>query len=136
MAPPTTLCAQEGEWVDVGAESTGGSPPPAQPPDEPRTPPAAQPPPRIAAAAASDTQPAMVASAASDLAPTAGGDTVAPFALDPNFDYDAPIENTPRFSVARALVEGEYYDQLLQQATSPSRIQRSEAEDEVLPTLT
>ena len=126
---------EEGEWVDVGNESTGGSPQTEQPPDEPRSPAAALPPPRIAAAAASDTQPARVVLAPIDVAPTAGGDTVAPFALDPNFDYDAPIENTPRFSVARALVEGEYYDQLMQQVTSPSRIQRSEAEEEALPSL-
>ena len=30
--------------------------------------------------------------------------------MDPDFDYDAPIPNTERFSVARALVEGEFYD--------------------------
>jgi len=47
---------------------------------------------------------------------------VAPFALDPEFDYDAtPVGNTQRFSVARALVEGEYYDRLLHEATSPAR---------------
>ena len=33
-----------------------------------------------------------------------------PFSLDPDFDYDAPVEQTARFDVARALVEGEYYD--------------------------
>ena len=38
-----------------------------------------------------------------------GEEEVTPFALDPEFDYDS-IPHTERFSVARALVEGEYYD--------------------------
>ena len=49
-------------------------------------------------------------------------DEVAPFALDPDFDYDRPRPNTERFTVARALVEGEYYDRLIEEATSPSRV--------------
>lgn len=44
-------------------------------------------------------------------------DEVAPFELDPTFDYDS-IKHTPRFSVARALVEGEYYDRLCEESVS------------------
>ena len=58
------------------------------------------------------------------MSPIAGAkkeDAVAPFSLDPSFDYDAPVENTTRFSVARALEEGEYYDRLMQEAVSPSK---------------
>ena len=36
-------------------------------------------------------------------------DGVTPFALDPDFDYDN-IQQTERFSVARALTDGEFYD--------------------------
>ena len=43
-------------------------------------------------------------------------DEVAPLSSTP-FDYDS-IKHTPRFSVARALVEGEYYDRLCEESVS------------------
>ena len=45
---------------------------------------------------------------------SADEEAVMPFQLDPDFDYDAPIPNTERFSVSRALVEGEFYDRVIE----------------------
>ena len=49
-----------------------------------------------------------------------GEDAISAFELDPAFDYDS-IKITPRFSVAKALQLGEYYDRLLQEGCSPAK---------------
>ena len=134
----------EGEWVDVGQESTGSSPQGPPPPPAERGDAAAP-----SAAAMSTGSSGPVASPAQTGEVTlatgggggdgrsgsgggdgegggeGGGDAVSPFRIDPSFDYDA-VPITQRFSVERALVEGEYYDRLLQEATSPTvRVARS-----------
>ena len=123
---------EEGEW-EGGADADGdGQTARATSPGEPRPAGGARglPPPRPAGDAPTprDTEeitldaeterasramppPALPASppASVTLVMPEGEEEVTPFALDPEFDYDS-IPHTERFSVARALVEGEYYD--------------------------
>lgn len=160
---------EEGEWVDVGDESTGASPQaaapaaagadagtsgaptptplvasPAKPPpaSAPATP-SAPPPATAAAGSGSPPSPVEVVSPSGATntetadEPAAAAeeeeeeDTVAPFALDPEFDYDAPVEKSEKFSLERALAEGEYYDcdrpQSLPPKTPPKHGRRAEA---------
>ena len=56
-------------------------------------------------------------------------------ALGPRSAPAWPVRLTPRFSVARALVEGEYYDKLLEQATSPTRVQQAVQQEDDMPAL-
>ena len=82
-----TINALDDEREEEGEEATVDS----------GTPPAAE-----AAAAAAAT-------AALEQAEDAGPEAVVAFSLDPDFDYEN-IKLTERFSVERALKEGEYYD--------------------------
>ena len=123
----------EGEWVDVGDESTGPSPTPAQQQQRLQEQPPRQHGEQQQEQAETQEQEqeqgndVVVAAATleSDAAANADADDgatpVAPFALDPDWDYDAPVKRHEKFSVARALLEGEYYDKLLEEAASPSR---------------
>ena len=147
----------EGEWVDVGGESTGASPTPTAKLDA--APPAlqglpAQPQPLVAPVPQVPPPPQVDPFHPKQLPPPPklieqqqqrerqqqqqqqGGDgggaaAVEPFTLDPNFDYDAPVPHVERFSVARALREGEYYDRLCQEAVSPHKQGRAPSPPEL-----
>ena len=123
---------EEGEWLDVGNESTGPTPPKDNKPSAAEASPEAaaskpvpkKPEPSLASFEPPSPKLLPMPRTTPPMSPIAGAkkeDAVAPFSLDPSFDYDAPVENTTRFSVARALEEGEYYDRLMQEAVSPSK---------------
>lgn len=128
-APRGDSDEEEGEWVDVGNESTGSSPQGAVAPSDAAAAAARPPPPAADSAPRADA--AAAAEPSSPLAPTGvapssanaaeNEDACTPFSLDPDFDYDAPVAPSERFSVARALVEGEYYDKLLSEVASAPR---------------
>jgi hypothetical protein len=92
-APSSPESAESNEWLKVPPHPTGC---------DPRAEATAE-------AVARATRPELP-SFAVEPAEDADEEAVMPFQLDPDFDYDAPVPNTERFSVARALVEGEFYD--------------------------
>ena len=92
-APSSPESAESNEWLKVPPHPTGC---------DPRAEASAE-------AVARATRP-VLPSFAVEPAEDADEEAVMPFQLDPDFDYDAPVPNTERFSVARALVEGEFYD--------------------------
>ena len=93
---------EEGEWVLPGG--AGGSSAESDPTALPGTLP--QP---AAPSAVPSAVPSRVRSPPLGCDEDAQADGVVPFTLDPDFDYDS-IAHTERFSIARALVEGEFYD--------------------------
>jgi hypothetical protein len=92
-APSSPESAESNEWLKVPPHPTGC---------DPRAEATAE-------AVARATRPELP-SFAVEPAEDADEEAVMPFQLDPDFDYDAPVPNSERFSVARALVEGEFYD--------------------------
>jgi hypothetical protein len=92
-APSSPESTESNEWLKVPPHPTGC---------DPRAEASAE-------AVARATRPELP-SFAVEPAEDADEEAVMPFQLDADFDYDAPVPNTERFSVARALVEGEFYD--------------------------
>ena len=119
---------EEGEWLDVGNESTGPTPPKDNKPSAAEglrggsVKAEAKAGAVVGVVRAAFTKAPTHAEDNTAMSPIAGAkkeDAVAPFSLDPSFDYDAPVENTTRFSVARVLEKARHTD--MQEAVSSSK---------------
>ena len=92
------------EWLEVelpGKEAPAAAPRPTGDTPDGAAPPAEPPPPLAAEPTATQD--------VADATQVVAEEVVTAFSLDPDFDYDT-IEQTERFSIQRALAEGEFYD--------------------------